>query len=96
MLIYSDYLDISLLYHNGKEIVDAYKVLEQWSFFDEIHKWKYIHFKYLIYLIERETKQYHKHCTSIENKILKDKTKQMKGRKKCNIHITFSYEKYPQ
>lgn len=69
ILISKDYLDISLFYNNGYNIICAYKVLEDWSFFEGGYKQKYIHFRYLVYLIDKEYKQYTKHCFKMEREI---------------------------
>lgn len=71
ILIYNEYLDISLLYNNGLNIICAYKVLENWSLIDGANRQKYIHFRYLVCRIEKENNKYIKHCNQIERMILK-------------------------
>lgn len=75
ILIKKNYLDISLLYNNGYNIICAYRVLEKWSFFEGGNKQKYLHFRYLIYLIEKSNNQYLKYCNRIELEILRHENK---------------------
>ncbi|MDR0543311.1 MAG: hypothetical protein LBH19_14015 [Dysgonamonadaceae bacterium] len=72
-LIKNDYIDISLLYSRGRDIVCAYKVLEQWSFFENGFDKKYIHFRYLVYFINKKQKKYEEYCKKLENMLVTTK-----------------------
>lgn len=85
-LITKGYLDISSLFNNGHNIICAYTVLEKWSFFkDEGNKKKYIHFRYLVYYIEKMTTRYNKHCDRIERKINRHKNKKNRILRKVGL-----------
>lgn len=68
LLIKQNYVDIVLLYPTGGEYVNAFNVLNE-HFFTNKERKRYIHFRYLIYWMQKKNNKYNKYTYRIERDI---------------------------
>ncbi len=78
ILIKQKYISNALLFPYGKKISDAFNILNKWSFFEGNNKKRFIHFRYLVYLINTNENKYDKYCSRIGNKARRNEEKKQK------------------